>query len=262
MGSEETPTQFSSNSARYAQRAAAQETLRATQEELATKIRELQLYESNYLALKKDLARWKKKFEYVFRENELLALETGKLDASHKQIAFLQQEIKFKEEEGTALRGLVSALEAANKKQRAKQLDAAARSARNSEAELATAALAAERKSNEDAEAALDAERKARHEETTRLRAEVAALKAENALLLKDVDRKELDIQRQDEQVNAHKGRIASLEQALREEQDTSVARLKEKQDRVADLELQIQQMQMRRRSSVAAALARAEEEG
>ncbi|KAE8897771.1 hypothetical protein PF005_g24462 [Phytophthora fragariae] len=261
MGGEEGATssaQFSSNSARYAERAETGDMLRALQEELATKIKELQIYEGNYVALKKDLARWKKKFEYVFRENELLALETGKLDASHKQIAFLQQEIKFKEEEGAALRGLVSALEAANKKQRAKQLEAA--KARDSE--LEAAALAAERKSNEDVDAALQAERRGRHEDKERYTAEIAALKAENALLLKDVDRKDEDLQRQDEQVNAHRERIAGLEQALKDEQQAGMDRLKVKQDRVLELETQVQQMEMRRRSSVAATLAQAEQEG
>ncbi|POM62005.1 Kinesin heavy chain, partial [Phytophthora palmivora] len=251
--------QFNSNSARYAERTEHNDMLRATQEELATKIKELQIYESNYVGLKKDLARWKKKFEYVFRENELLALETGKLDASHKQIAFLQQEIKFKEEEGAALRGLVSALEAANKKQRAKQLEAA--KARDSEIEAA-AALAAERKSNEDTDAALQAERKARKDEKERYMAEINALKAENGLLLKDVDRKDEELHRQEEQVNAHKGRIEGLQGALKEEQEAGMKRLKEKQDKVVELENQVQQMQMRRRSSVAAALAQAEEEG
>ncbi|KAI9919725.1 hypothetical protein PsorP6_017294 [Peronosclerospora sorghi] len=247
------------NSARYAERTEHADMLRATQEELAAKIKELQIYEANYVALKKDLARWKKKFEYVFRENELLALETGKLDASHKQIAFLQQEIKFKEEEGAALRGLVSALEAATKKQRAKQLEAA--KARDSELEAA-AALAAEKKGSEDADQALAAERKARMEEKERYSAEIAALKAENALLLKDVDRKEEEMQRQEGKINAHKTRIEGLQQALKEEQEAGMKRLKEKQEKVLDLENQIQQMQLRRRSSVAAALAKAEEEG
>ncbi|KAG6616397.1 Kinesin heavy chain [Phytophthora cinnamomi] len=262
MGGEEgaaSSAQFSSNSARYAERAEAGDMVRALQEELATKIKELQIYEGNYVTLKKDLARWKKKFEYVFRENELLALETGKLDASHKQIAFLQQEIKFKEEEGAALRGLVSALEAANKKQRAKQLEAAR--ARDSEIEAA-AALAAERKSSEDADAALQAERRARQEDKERFAGETAALKAENALLLKDVDRKDEELARQEEQVSAHKERIAGLEQALKDEQEAGMARLKDKQDRVLELETQVQQMEMRRRSSVAAALAQAEQEG
>ncbi|KAL3659311.1 hypothetical protein V7S43_015582 [Phytophthora oleae] len=257
MGGEDAT--FSSNSARYAERAENADMLRATQEELSTKIKELQIYETNYVSLKKDLSRWKKKFEYVFRENELLALETGKLDASHKQIAFLQQEIKFKEEEGAALRGLVSALEAANKKQRAKQLEAA--KARDSELE-AVAALAAERKSNEDTDVALQAERQARKEEKERYTAEISALKAENSLLLKDVDRKDEDLHRQEEQVSTHKARIEGLETQLKQEQEAGMTRLKEKQDKLLELEKQIQQMQMRRRSSVAAALAQAEEEG
>ncbi|CAH0492654.1 unnamed protein product [Peronospora farinosa] len=248
-----------SNSARYAERAEQMEMLRATQEELATKIKELQIYETNYMTLKKDLSRWKKKFEYVFRENELLALETGKLDASHKQIAFLQQEMKFKEEEGAALRGLVSALEAATKKERMKQLEAA--KARNSEL-VAVAALAAERKSNEDTDQTLQAERKARREEKEQYAAEIAALKTENALLLKDVDRKDEELQRQEEKITVHKKRIDGLQKALKDEQEAGMTRLKEKQDKVQELEKQVQQMQMRRRSSVAAALAMAEEEG
>lgn len=245
-----------SNLARYAERTEHTDMLRATQEELATKIKELQIYESNYVGLKKDLARWKKKFEYVFRENELLALETAKLDASHKQIAFLQQEIKFKEEEGAALRGLVTALEAATKKQRAKQLEAA--KSRNSEVEAA----AAEHKNQEDANEALQREREARRDERARHAAEVAALKAENALLLKDVDRKDGELQRHEDQVSAHKARIMGLEVALKEEQEAGMNRLKSKQDRVVELEKQLQQMQLRRRSSVAAALAIAEKEG
>ncbi|RLN49899.1 hypothetical protein BBJ29_008599 [Phytophthora kernoviae] len=131
MGGED---EFSSNSERYAQRAATQEALRATQEELATKISELQIYEKNYVGLKKDLSRWKKK--------------------------------------------------------------------------------------------------------------------------------KDEELQRQEEQVNSHKGRIESLEEGLKEEQEAGMQRLREKQDRVVDLEKQMQQMQLRRRSSVAAALAQAEEEG
>uniref|UniRef100_A0AAV1T9M8 ZZ-type domain-containing protein n=1 Tax=Peronospora matthiolae TaxID=2874970 RepID=A0AAV1T9M8_9STRA len=257
MGSEEDAD--NSNAARYAERAEHVDMLRATQEELATKIKELQLYEGNYVSLKKDLARWKKKFEYVFRENELLALETGKLDASHKQIAFLQQELKFKEEEGAALRGLVSALEAATKKQRKKQLDAA--KARDSELE-AVAALAAERKSNEDVDMALQTERQARQDERARADAEIAALKAENALLLRDVDRKDDELQRLEEQLSAHKKRIDGLQSALEEEQAAGMTRLKEKQDKVVLLEKQMQQLMVRRRSSVAAALAQAEELG
>ncbi|CEG43458.1 hypothetical protein F442_14898 [Plasmopara halstedii] len=245
-----------SNLARYAERTECTDMLRATQEELATKIKELQIYESNYMGLKKDLSRWKKKFEYVFRENELLALETAKLDASHKQIAFLQQEIKFKEEEGAALRGLVSALEAATKKQRAKQLEAA--KTRNSVAEAA----AAEMRNSEDANAALQLEREGRREDRDRHAAEVAALKAENALLLKDVDRKDEELQRYEEKVSAHKARITGLEAALKQEQEAGMNRLKSKQDRVVELEKQVQQMQLRRRSSVAAALALADEQG
>ncbi|GMF45938.1 unnamed protein product [Phytophthora fragariaefolia] len=249
--------QFSSNAARYAERAEAGGLVRALQEELAGKLRELQVHEGNYVTLKKELARWKKKFEYVFRENELLALETGKLDASHKQVAFLQQELKFKEEEGAALRGLVAALEAANKKQRAKQLEAAR--ARDS---LREADAAAERQSSENADAALARERAARADERARADAERAALKAENALLLKDVDRKDDELARADEQVAAHRARIDALERALADEQAAGMARLREKQERVLELETQLQQMELRRRSSVAAALALAEREG
>ncbi|TDH69817.1 hypothetical protein CCR75_006444 [Bremia lactucae] len=245
-----------SNMARYAERAEHTDMLRATQEELATKIKELQIYESNYMGLKKDLSRWKKKFEYVFRENELLALETAKLDASHKQIAFLQQEIKFKEEEGAALRGLVSALEATTKKQRAKQLEAA------KPRQLDVETSASDRKSNENVVSALQVEREARRVDKERHMAEVAALRAENALLLKDVDRKDEELQRLEDQVNTHKARITGLEQALKQEQNAGMERLKAKQDLVVAMEKQIQQMQLRRRSSVAAALAQAELEG
>ncbi|CAI5720205.1 unnamed protein product [Peronospora destructor] len=248
-----------SNSARYAERAEHVEILRATQEELAAKIKELQIYETNYVSLKKDLVRWKKKFEYVFRENELLALETGKLDASHKQIAFLQQEMKFKEEEGAALRGLVSALEAATKKERRRQLEAA----KTRDSEVAqVAAHAVERKSNDETtDQTLQAERKARREEKERDAAEISALKTENALLLKDVDRKEDELQRRDEEINVHKKCIDGLQKALKEEQEAGMTRLKEKQDQIQELEKIVQQMQTRRRSSVVAALALADEE-
>lgn len=250
---------FSSNSSAYSQRLVTQEQLRATQEELATKIRELQIYESNYITLKKDLARWKKKFEYIFRENELLSLETAKLDASHKQIAFLQQEIKFKEEEATALRGLVSALEASNKKARASRLDSVARQTSFRSASISAAPVhehAAGASSNEE----LERERAERQEEKERHLAEISALKAENGMLLKDLDRKDMDLQLRDDKVDAHKERISTLETTLQEEQDTNLARMREKQDLIADLELQVRQLEMRRRSS-AAMLAKVEEE-
>ncbi|GAB9474800.1 Kinesin heavy chain [Globisporangium polare] len=261
MGAEDA---FSSNAASYTQRQVTQEQLRATQEELSTKIRELQIYESNYIQLKKELSRWKKKFEYIFRENELLSLETAKLDASHKQIAFLQQEIKFKEEESNALRGLVSALEASNKKARVSRLDTAARLADKKDlpaAAVAGAALlesdtaAANSLSQERAEAsseALEKERKERGEDRERSETEISALKSENSMLLKDLDRKELALQLKDDKVVAHKERIESLEQTLKEEQDKHLEQLREKQDNIVDLEIQIQQMEMRRRSSAA----------
>lgn len=261
MGAEDA---FSSNAASYTQRQVTQEQLRATQEELSTKIRELQIYESNYIQLKKELSRWKKKFEYIFRENELLSLETAKLDASHKQIAFLQQEIKFKEEESNALRGLVSALEASNKKARVSRLDSAARLAGKKDlpaAAVAGAALlendaaTANSLSQERAEAsseALEKERKERGEDRERFETEISALKSENSMLLKDLDRKELALQLKDDKVAAHKERIESLEQTLKEEQDKHLEQLREKQDNIVDLEIQIQQMEMRRRSSAA----------
>ncbi|CAI5742881.1 unnamed protein product [Hyaloperonospora brassicae] len=255
-----TAADLNSNSARYAERAEHADMLRATQEELASKIKELQLYEGNYVALKKDLARWKKKFEYVFRENELLALETGKLDASHKQIAFLQQELKFKDEEGAALRGLVSALEAATKKQRKKQLEAA--KARDSELEAVAARAAERQSSSSDVDQVLQSERQAREDERARAAAEIAALKAENALLLRDVDRKDDELQRLDEQLSAHKARIEGLQRALEDEQAAGLTRLKDKQDKLVVLEKQMQQLLTRRRSSVTAALAQADEQG
>lgn len=73
------------------------------------------------------LSRWKNEFEYVFRENKLLSLETAKLDVSHKQIVYLQHEIKFKEKESNELHDLVSALEPFNKKAHVSRLDSAAR---------------------------------------------------------------------------------------------------------------------------------------
>lgn len=247
---------FSSNSSAYSQRLVTQEQLRATQEELASKIRELQLYEANYIQLKKDLARWKKKFEYIFRENELLSLETAKLDSSHKQIAFLQQEIKFKEEEAAALRGLVSALEASNKKARASRLDSVARQTSFRAAPAVPEAPSDAGASTEE----LERERAERQVEKERHLAEIAALKSENGMLLKDLDRKDEELLLKDEKVAAHKERIATLERTLQEEQDTNLARMREKQDAIADLELQVRQLEMRRRSS-AAMLAKVEEE-
>lgn len=262
MGAEDA---FSSNAASYTQRQVTQEQLRATQEELSSKVRELQIYEANYIQLKKELTRWKKKFEYIFRENELLSLETAKLDASHKQIAFLQQEIKFKEEESNALRGLVSALEASNKKARVSRLDTAARLAGKKDlpaAAVAGAALllvdndaTANARSQERAEAsseALEKERKERGDDRERFETETSALKQENSMLLKDLDRKELALQLKDDKVAAHKERIESLEVMLKDEQDKHLEQLREKQESIVDLEIQIQQMEMRRRSSAA----------
>ncbi|KAJ0394832.1 hypothetical protein ATCC90586_007439 [Pythium insidiosum] len=264
---------FSSNRASFAQRQATQEQLRATQEELATKIRELQIYESNFLQLKKELARWKKKFEFVFRENELLSVETAKLDASHKQIAFLQQELQFKAEESEALRGLVSALEAANKKARATRLDSAASrlASRRDLPEAAAAGVALLDASHAQASAsashadgggdgdqssaaALEAERRERAAERERLQREVAALQQENALLLKDLDRRAASLQLSEEQLAAHKQRIAALEESLQVEQNAHMSQLREKQERIVALEEQILSLeqQRRRRSSAA----------
>ncbi|CAH0491885.1 unnamed protein product [Peronospora farinosa] len=248
-----------SNLPQYTERTEHVDMLRATQEELALKIKELQIYEINYTTLKKDLTRWKQKFEYVFHENELLALETGKLDASHKQIAFLQQEMKFKDQESTALRGLVSALEAATKKERDMQLEAM--KIRETELEV-VAALAAETRSSDHVDELLQSQYKARQDEKERLEGEIVALKTENTCLLNEVDRKEEEIQRQDEQIQVHKTHIDGLQQALKEEQEAGMTRLKEKQDKIRELEKLVQQMKLRRRSSVAAALAVAEEEG
>ncbi|GLD94663.1 hypothetical protein PINS_up003287 [Pythium insidiosum] len=263
---------FSSNRASFAQRQATQEQLRATQEELATKIRELQIYESNFLQLKKELARWKKKFEFVFRENELLSVETAKLDASHKQIAFLQQELQFKAEESEALRGLVSALEAANKKARATRLDSAASrlASRRDLPETTAAGVAlldangnrstadsddaARADEDGDQSRALETERRERAAERERLQREVAALQQENALLLKDLDRRAASLQLSEEQLAAHKQRIAALEDSLQVEQDKHMAQLREKQERIVALEEQILSLeqQRRRRSSAA----------
>lgn len=258
-----------SNAARYSQRQMTTEQLRATQEELASKVRELQIYESNYVTLKKELARWKKKFEFIFRENELLSLETAKLDASHKQIAFLQQEIKFKEEESSALRGLVSALEASNKKARAARLNATSGAKKGHSAAAQAGAALLENDANaangtlkngttttqagaEASSEALEKERRAHSEERERLTTELSALKAENSMLLKDVDRKALSLQLQDDKVAAHKTRIEGLEQMLQDEQDKHLAQLRDKQESIVDLEVRIQQMEMKRRSSAA----------
>ncbi|TMW58815.1 hypothetical protein Poli38472_006960 [Pythium oligandrum] len=270
MAADTTPT-FSSNRASYSQRQNVQEQLRATQEELSTKVRELQIYEANYMQLKKELTRWKKKFEYIFRENELLSLETAKLDASHKQIAFLQQEIKFKEEESEALRGLVSALEASNKKVRATRLNSSARLAAKKDLPAAAAAGAAmldnsttttttaaavPASSPPAAPAAeieqLATERKERAAEKERFLSEIATLKSENSMLLKDMDRRDTALQLSEDKINVHKLRISALEMSLKEEQDKQMKQLREKQDVIADLEAQIVQLEKRRRTSSA----------
>ncbi|CAI5742007.1 unnamed protein product [Peronospora destructor] len=123
-------------------------------------------------------------------------------------------------------------------------------------------ALGPETTSADNVEELLQSQYNARREEKERLGAEIAALKKENTLLLKDVDRKEEELQRQDEQIAVHKTHIEGLQQALKEEQEAGMMRLKEKQETIQDLEKIVQQMQMRRRSSVAAALALAEAEG
>lgn len=56
----------------------------AQQKEVSSKIRELQIYEFNFIQLMMVLSRWKNEFEYVVHDNELLSFETVKLDVSHK----------------------------------------------------------------------------------------------------------------------------------------------------------------------------------
>ncbi|KDO27672.1 hypothetical protein SPRG_07302 [Saprolegnia parasitica CBS 223.65] len=235
-----------SNEEVYARKQNALEQNRILQESLAGKIREMSFLESEYVKVKKEAQEWKKKFDYVFRENELLSVETAKLDAATKQIGFLQQEITFKTEESEALRGLVTALEASNKKNRRRNLDSlnsalagAGRSSSSSESDGLRNSRSSV-KSDKAAEAP-----KATCSGNCQ-QAEVNALRNENGLLVKDLDRKDQEIKMRDEEIKIQKERITGLETTLQTEQEMQLSRLKEKQEEVSKMESQLQALQLK----------------
>ncbi|OQR99189.1 hypothetical protein ACHHYP_07208 [Achlya hypogyna] len=255
-----------SNEEVYARKQNALEQNRILQESLAGKIREMSFLESEYVKAKKEAQEWKKKFDYVFRENELLSVETAKLDAAHKQIGFLQQEITFKTEESEALRGLVTALEASNKKNRRRNLESlnstlnsAGRSSSSSDASDGLRNSRSSVKSNPDKPTPpADAPKRC---DGHCQQAEVNALRNENSLLVKDLDRKDQEIKccpavntgligtitrMRDEEIKIQKERIQGLETTLETEQETQLNRLREKQDEVSKMEAQLQALQLK----------------
>ncbi|OQR94399.1 lysosomal alpha-mannosidase [Thraustotheca clavata] len=231
-----------SNEEVYNRKQNALEQNRVLQEQLAGKIREMSFLESEYVKAKREAQEWKKKFDYVFRENELLSVETAKLDAAHKQIGFLQQEIQFKTEESEALRGLVTALEASNKKNRRRNLESlnttiasAQRSSTSSESRSSTKSLP------EKVEKPVVKQCQGNCQQN-----EVDALRNESSLLVKDLDRKDQEIKMKDEEIKIQKDRISGLESTLHTEQETQLNRLKEKQDEVSAIESKLHALQLK----------------
>ncbi|ETV81129.1 hypothetical protein, variant 1 [Aphanomyces astaci] len=212
-----------SNEDMYARKQNAIEQNKVLQDQLVGKMRELSFLETEYVKTKREATEWKKKFDYVFRENELLSVETAKLDAAQKQIGFLHQEIQFKSEETEALRGLVTALEASNKKNRRRNMDA-----------LNTAITSANARSSSGSEIT-DGGRKSSDKES-----EVSALRSENSLLVKDLDRKDHELKLKDDEIKLLKERIQELESTLDTEQAMHFSRLKESQESIGKLETQL----------------------
>ncbi|CAK4629217.1 hypothetical protein LEN26_002686 [Aphanomyces euteiches] len=213
-----------SNEDMYARKQSVIEQNKLIQEQLVGKLRELAFLETEYVKTKREATEWKRKFDYVFRENELLSVEVAKLDAAQKQIGFLQQEIQFKSEETDALRSLVTTLEASNKKNRRRNLDS-----------LNTAIATANRSSTGS-----DSSDSARKSEKAAQDAEIAALRNENNMLVKDLDRKEQELKMKDDEIKIQKVRIQELETTLDSEQATQFTRLKENQVKISKLEAQL----------------------
>ncbi|KAF0710165.1 Aste57867_5616 [Aphanomyces stellatus] len=217
-----------SNEDMYSRKKNAMEQNKMLQDQLVGKMRELAFLETEYVKTKREATEWKKKFDFLFRENELLSVETAKLDAAQKQIGFLQQEIQFKTEESDAMRGLVTALEASNKKNRRRNMDSL-------NSAIATA------KDNPRSSTGSDSS-----DPTSSLRrsgggdAEVAALRNENSQLVKDLDRKDHELKMKDDEIKVQKQRISDLETTLDAEQASQFTRLKENQEKMAKLEAQL----------------------
>jgi hypothetical protein len=179
-----------SNEEAYARKQSATEENRVLQRQLSSKLREMSFLESEYVKIKKEAQEWKKKFDYVFRENEVLSVEMAKLHATHKQIEFLQQEIQFKTEESEALRGLVTALEASNKKNRRRNveyLSASLSSSKRTSSSSSDDGRQSRGSAKISSKNAMSCDGKCQERE-------VNALKNENNLLVKDLDRKEEEI--------------------------------------------------------------------
>ncbi|RHY31394.1 hypothetical protein DYB32_003546 [Aphanomyces invadans] len=206
----------------YARKQNAIEQNKLLQEQLVGKMRELSFLETEYVKTKREATEWKKKFDYVFRENELLSVETAKLDAAQKQIGFLHQEIQFKTEETEALRGLVTALEASNKKNRRRNMDSL-------NTAISTAATSNRSSSGSESGDARKSDKE---------NPEVSALRNENSALVKDLDRKDHELKY--EYFCVLKDRVHELETTLDNEQAMQVSRLKENQETISRLEMQL----------------------
>nr|CCA23305.1 conserved hypothetical protein [Albugo laibachii Nc14]CCA24359.1 conserved hypothetical protein [Albugo laibachii Nc14] len=250
---------LNNNESQYIERQSTQEQLRVTQVDLGTKLSQLKIYETKYAHAKKEILRWKKKFDFVFRENELLSAENANIEACHKQIAYLQQEITFKEEECNALRELVTALEHAHKKARTalKQKNV---SKQKSKTSVKISDPKSENSMNEadthvieevhsecsevvdnNAEDLLMSKIRDSGEEKDPRDSDMSSLKSENSYLLSSLDQKMLQLQLKSEQVNVQRNRIESLQVAQSEQQESFMQTLQEKQEEIATLTANLQ---------------------
>ncbi|RHY16758.1 hypothetical protein DYB25_002734, partial [Aphanomyces astaci] len=69
---------------------------------------------------------------------------------------------------------------------------------------------------------------------------EVSALRSENSLLVKDLDRKDHELKLKDDEIKLLKERIQELESTLDTEQAMHFSRLKESQESIGKLETQL----------------------
>ncbi|CCI45746.1 unnamed protein product [Albugo candida] len=249
---------LNNNESQYIERQSTQEQLRVTQVDLGAKLGQLKIYETKYAHAKKEILRWKKKFDFVFRENELLSAENANIEASHKQIAYLQQEITFKEEECHALRELVTALEHAHKKARtalkhkngskSKSKLIVKKSGTESDNSKGTNKSNAEDMHSDSSDAMDNNEKESLisngpevSEEVDRKDSELSSLKSENAYLLSSLDQKMVQFQLKADQVNVQKNRIESLQVAQSEQQESFMQTLEQKQEEIAMLTAKLQ---------------------
>ncbi|KAL0584638.1 hypothetical protein ABG067_005523 [Albugo candida] len=249
---------LNNNESQYIERQSTQEQLRVTQVDLGAKLGQLKIYETKYAHAKKEILRWKKKFDFVFRENELLSAENANIEASHKQIAYLQQEITFKEEECHALRELVTALEHAHKKARtalkhkngskSKSKVNVKKSGTKSDNSKGTNKSNAEDMHSDSSDAMDNNEKESLisngpegSEEVDRKDSELSSLKSENAYLLSSLDQKMVQFQLKADQVNVQKNRIESLQVAQSEQQESFMQTLQQKQEEIAMLTAKLQ---------------------